>query len=216
MGLFLSFFTLALTGAVIASSLELGMASNLKKRDVNVNVQCNDSKEGPYLTDSLTDALQLANLASDWLKDHDNTDQVFVDYFGAGQNDSIRQQVVYESILTFTVGLICSDPSNKCGTVKFAYVEQAHTDVYFCTDFFDLFDNTGLCRGVSIDERISRAAIVIVELVLGETSNVDGTNVSDCSSARDLASKDPSTAASNPDSYSCFAMQVYVNTQCKT
>jgi hypothetical protein len=48
MVLFLSFFTLALAGTVAASPLELGMVSNLRRRDFTID--CSDSRKGAGLT----------------------------------------------------------------------------------------------------------------------------------------------------------------------
>jgi hypothetical protein len=71
----------------------------------------------------------------------------------------------------------------------------------FCSDFFERFDNTGLCAGVSVDDRESRGGILMIKLLLGEFEDFGGTNDGDCCGARTIASQNPSNAAQNPDSY---------------
>ncbi|TFK33587.1 hypothetical protein BDQ12DRAFT_727627 [Crucibulum laeve] len=198
-----SLLVLATVCGALASPTSAGNVYS--KRHV---LNCSNTVRGPIISQAYADAKVLATVASQYIATYGSSDSLYVDYFKTndpavvkGYFDAIANDATTQTLNCPVQSAEASCPGNN------AFTRQPSGNIYFCDAFFNLADQSALCTASSLPATKSGTMVHELGHALNHRADIAGS----CSASRALSVAD---ALANTTSYSCFARQVYRNTQC--
>ncbi|RDB19561.1 hypothetical protein Hypma_013383 [Hypsizygus marmoreus] len=196
--------TLALSAFASAFPASVSIVDGLSRRSI---VDCANPTQNAVITQAFSDAHQLATLASAYITLYGASNPLFIAYWKTNSAASIKGY--YDAILneTGTNKLYCHARSPDSCPGNNAYTVQPSGNIYFCPPFYNLANQSDLCNSGSLPA--TRSGTMLHELghAVNHRADISGS----CSGSQSLSAAD---AIENTTSFSCFARQVYRNTQC--
>ncbi|PFH47136.1 hypothetical protein AMATHDRAFT_43144 [Amanita thiersii Skay4041] len=197
----------------IGSKVDVEIFGDLARRQMKQRKRavdtCTDFSKKSFIDAGYTEAKLLARVASSYVSTH-GADSLYQQYFKTTPTStviSVYNAVANENSSSRTLN--CNDPFGACTSGVIAYTVISTTNIYFCSIFFTELPLSSLCTGTPVSSRNIRGETILHEL----THAVAGTEdiVYGCSNDIALSA---SNSVRNADNYSCFAAQVYQNTEC--
>ncbi|KAJ7480849.1 hypothetical protein FB451DRAFT_1238600 [Mycena latifolia] len=197
-----------LTKSLVALAVSYGAAAAALDKRAHV-VVCADPTNNALITQEFTNAMTLATDASEYIAQN-GADSLFVAYFKT--NDPAVVKAKYDAIVS-DVGpadIYCQPfPAgrNVSCVGDNAVTRTPSGNIYLCPSWYNLADQSALCTQSTLAS--TRSGTLVHEMSHAEigTHDISGT----CSGSQSLSAAD---ALDNATTFSCFAREVFKNTQC--
>ncbi|KIY48342.1 hypothetical protein FISHEDRAFT_43721 [Fistulina hepatica ATCC 64428] len=197
------------------SSAVVSVPAGIERRHIfpRAAVECTNLTENLFIRRAYLESKALAASASGYIALNGTTDSLYEAYWGLiDLLDADGVTDVYDAVSTesnSSISISCTDTDDLCTTGVVAYTITLSSEIVVCDSFFDQVPTTDLCSTTTVDDRNVRGETILREMTLitSGTSNL----VQSCTRDQLLIG---ALARSNADSYSCFATQVYYNTEC--
>ncbi|ESK95854.1 deuterolysin m35 metalloprotease [Moniliophthora roreri MCA 2997] len=173
--------------------------------DTRMNNVCSDPVKAALMDQAYAEAQLLANTAYNYIGNTGDQDALYLTYW---KNSSVGTiQGVYDKIIHESDSPRNFQCATSCSSGVIAYRWSGSPHIYVCPPFFNYVSLEAFCAGST---KGIRGGTILHELSHVTSSRADVTQGS-CSNAKAL---NPTDSARNAASYSCFARDVYKNTQC--